>query len=321
MDDTTASQGSPRITRRSMVKATAATAAAAAIGVGVPSTPAAADAGRKNFLFVHGAWHTAAHWNRVAGQLAARGHCVAAVDLPGSGLNASYPSSYLRNDFAALATEVSPIAGIHLEDYRRAVAGQVADLARRGGKVTLVGHSFGGLTITRVAESVPQLIERLVYLSAYVPVAFSNGAAYGALPEGQSGISGAVIVSDPATTGAMRINPRNGDPDYVEKGRLAFYNDVSTDEYVRFAAYLNPDLPVAVALDEARGTPQRWGRVRRTFIRCSEDHTVPPALQDRMIAEADEATPRNPFVVHTLASSHSPFASMPDALADVLAAG
>jgi hypothetical protein len=87
------------------------------------------------------------------------------------------------------------------------------------------------------------------------------------------------------------------------------------------AAYLNPDVPVAVALDEARGTPQRWGRLPRTFIRTGNDQTVPPALQDRMIAEADEATPRNLFQVHTLPSSHSPFASMPDALGEVLSDG
>jgi hypothetical protein len=56
-------------------------------------------------------------------------------------------------------------------------------------------------------------------------------------------------------------------------------------------------------------------------VRCTEDHTIPLALQDRMIAEADAATPGNPFTVHTLASSHSPFASMPDRLAKVLDSG
>ena len=85
----------------------------------------------------------------------------------------------------------------------------------------------------------------------------------------------------------MRINPRNPDPEYVEKGRLALYGDVSTEEYLRFAAYFNPDLPLAVAFDDARGTPERWGTVPRTFIRTTEDRTVPLALQDRMIAEAD----------------------------------
>ena len=42
------------------------------------------------------------------------------------------------------------------------------------------------------------------------------------------------------------------------------------------------------------------------------------AIQDRMIADADELTPHNRFDVHTLPSSHSPFASMPDRLAAVL---
>jgi hypothetical protein len=120
-------------------------------------------------------------------------------------------------------------------------------------------------------------------------------------------------------TGAMRINPRNVDPDYVEKGRLALYGDVSTDEYLKFAAYFNPDLPLPVAFEDARGTAERWGSIPRTFIRTSEDRTIPPALQDRMIADADAAIPDNRFDVRTLESSHSPFASMPDRLAEVLA--
>jgi hypothetical protein len=74
-----------------------------------------------------------------------------------------------------------------------------------------------------------------------------------------------------------------------------------------------------VAFEDARGTAERWGAIPRTFIRTSEDRTIPPALQDRMIADADAATPENRFDVHTLPSSHSPFASMPDRLAEVLA--
>ena len=57
----------------------------------------------------------------------------------------------------------------------------------------------------------------------------------------------------------------------------------------------------------------------RTFVRTTQDQTIPLALQDRMIAEADELTPGNRFDVHSLASGHSPFASMPDRLAAVLA--
>jgi pimeloyl-ACP methyl ester carboxylesterase len=270
-----------------------------------------------NVLLIHGAWHSAAHWNKVAEELSARGHRVHAMDLPGSGLEADYPAAYLRNDFAALASEASPIGDVHLADYSDAIVREVRGLARHG-KVTLVGHSFGGLAITRAAEAVPELIERLVYLTAYVPAQQASGAALAGLPEGASSISGAILIGDPMTTGAMRINPRSSDPDYVENGRLALYGDVSTDEYLRFAAYCNPDLPLAVAFDDARGTVERWGSVPRTFIRTTEDRTVPLALQDRMIAEADALTPDNPFDVRSIASSHSPFASMPDRLAGVL---
>jgi pimeloyl-ACP methyl ester carboxylesterase len=273
--------------------------------------------GRKSFLFVHGAWHAAAHWNKVAEHLTTMGHRVHAIDLPGSGLDAGYPQAYLSGDREALASEPSPIGDVHLSDYSTAIVGEGRRLAEHG-KVTLVGHSFGGLAITRAAEEVPELIERIVYLTAYVPVSVATGAELAGLPEGQTSISGAILVGDPTKTGSMRINPRNADPDYVEKGRAALYNDVSTEEYVQFAAYFNPELPLAVAFEDARGTVAKWGRVPRTFIRLTEDHTVPLALQDRMIADADALTPRNRFDTRTLKSSHSPFASMPERLAEVL---
>ena len=272
----------------------------------------------RSFLFVHGAWHTAMHWHRVTDRLVAMGPRAAAIDLPGSGLDAAYPAAFLQGDFAALRTEASALGDVRLDDYVAAVTAQLTEMVRYG-TVTLVGHSFGGLTITRVAEAVPHLVRRLVYVTAYVPVNQRSGAEISMLPEGGTSLSGSVLVGDPAKTGAMRINPRDPDPDYVEKARAAFYNDLSTEEFLRYAACLNPDLPLAVCMDDARGTPQRWGTVPRAFVRTTEDHTIPLALQDRMIAEADAATPANRFVVRTLASSHSPFASMPDDLATVLA--
>jgi pimeloyl-ACP methyl ester carboxylesterase len=210
------------------------------------------------------------------------------------------------------------VGGIHLADYADAITSQLTRMARHG-KVTLVGHSFGGLAITLAAEAAPDLIGRLVYLTAYVPVPnLPNGVALASLPEGQTSISGAILIGDPRVTGAQRINPRDADLAYVAKGRQALCNDVSTETYLRFAVYCNPDLPLAVAFDNAHGTPERWGRIPRTFIRCTEDHTIPLALQDRMIGEADAVTPDNTFQVDTLASSQSSFASMPDKLAAVL---
>ena len=55
---------------------------------------------RHTYLLVHGAWHSAAHWNRVAEHLTARGHRVDAIDLPGSGLDARYPHGHPLRDEA-----------------------------------------------------------------------------------------------------------------------------------------------------------------------------------------------------------------------------
>jgi pimeloyl-ACP methyl ester carboxylesterase len=299
--------------RRTFIAGTGVALAGAA---GTASQAASTD-DQQNFLFVHGAWHSSTHWNEVAERLVAMGHRAFAIDLPGSGLNAAYPQSYLRNDFAAFATEPSPVANIGLADYTNAVTAQVEKMAEHG-KVTLVGHSMGGLTITRVAETVPHLLRRLVYVAAYVPVNLASANDYSQLPENQTGISGAIVVADPVATGAVRINPRNGDPEYLERGRQALYNDLSAEDYLKYAVAFNPDLPVRVGVEDARGTAQRWGKVPRLFVRTTEDHTVPLPLQDRMIREADAATPRNKFVVRSLPSSHSPFASMPDRLVTVL---
>ena len=99
----------------------------------------------KNFLFVHGAWHAAAHWNGVVERLVKMGHRAFAIDLPGSGLNARYPQSYLRNDFTALASEPSPVAGIHLADYADAITTQLVSMGARARRHRGLEKSGGGL--------------------------------------------------------------------------------------------------------------------------------------------------------------------------------
>jgi len=301
--------------RRDLLKQSSLFAAGAALSVSGRVNAAAPR--KKNFLLVHGAWHAAAHWNRLAKSLTAMGHNVFSIDLPGSGLNARYPKSYLSNDFVKLETEVSPAKDVHLSDYRDAIVAQIKELSKFG-KVTLVGHSFGGLAITLAGEAVPEKIARLVYLTAFVPTRFKSLSEYSVLPENSSTLASSIYIGDPSVIGAVRINPRSGDAAYVEKSRIAFYGDVPNEEFIGFASYLNPDLPLAAVNDDARGTAQRWGAVPRTFIRCTQDRALPIELQDRMIAEADAMTPANKFDVKTLEASHSPFASMPDVLAGVL---
>ena len=306
--------------RRNFMQGMAGVVGGAVAGVGASACGGsnAAVSPDVSYLFIHGAWHTSLCWNSVLAKMAAAGKRVYAIDLPGAGLRAKFPQAYLTQDTTALLTETSPLKDIGLQDYEDVAVAQVRAMASDGGKVILVGHSYGGCTITRVAEKVPELIQRIAYLTAHVPAQRKTVFELMSLPEGATGLSANTQIGDPAVTGAVRINNRNANPEYVEKCRQCFYNDVSTADFIPFAATLMPDVSLKGFLDDARGTPERWGKLPRTYIRCTLDNAIPIALQDRFIAEADALTPGNKFEQYTLVSSHSPFASMPNELAALL---
>ncbi|MFG2832412.1 hypothetical protein ACGFWI_33970 [Streptomyces sp. NPDC048434] len=69
----------------------------------------------------------------------------------------------------------------------------------------------------------------------------------------------------------------------------------------------------AVMMSDARGHADTWGTIARTYIRLTDDRSLPVAMQDRLVAEADALTPDNPFDVHTLATSHVGYFPPPNA--------
>ncbi|AFE08677.1 hydrolase, alpha/beta fold family protein [Corallococcus coralloides DSM 2259] len=285
-------------------------------GLGHAATPTKTPSKPRTFLLVHGAWHNALHWTRVSEALTAKGHRVVAIDLPGHGLNARFPASYLTGDAARFKEERSPLADVTLDDCADTVVAALEKL-RGGPKPVLVGHSAGGTVITRAAEKAPQLMERLVYLSAYVPLRLQSASAYGALPEAHTPYSAPLFIGDAAKLGAVRINPR-GDAAYRQALHAGFYHDVDAADFLPFALTLTPDIPVSLWIGKVGATKERWGRIPRSYVRCAQDRALAPALQDLMIREADAFTPGNAFTVDTLDTSHSPFASQPQKLAALL---
>ncbi|SEM10319.1 Alpha/beta hydrolase family protein [Stigmatella aurantiaca] len=302
--------------RRNLLKGTMLVTAALPL-VGSSEAHAAPRSGSKTFVLVHGAWHNSLHWGRVAQHLSGLGHRVVSLDLPGHGLNACYPSAYLSGAWARLAEEPSPVRDITLEACALAVVNALQSL-QGGARPILVGHSVGGAVITRAGELAPERVGRLVYLTAYCPVRLKVPSAYGELPEAKTEHGNSLFVGNPATLGAARINPR-GDAAYLEALRAAYYNDVETQAFLPFALALTPDLPLGLWTSECVVTRERWGRIPRSYIRCTLDRATTPAIQDLMIREADAFTPGNRFEQKTLESSHSPFASQPGRLAEVLA--
>ena len=271
------------------------------------------------YVLVHGGWHNQAHWNKVTPILEAAGCRVLTLDLPGAGANTVAPKSLSVRpfDLAAFAAEPSPVAGVTQEERTHAVVALVRKAASFSDKVILVGHSAGGMTISAVAEEVPELIAAVVYLAGFL---VPNGLSLLAMLPHEtmtSALSLGLFVGDPAEIGATRINPGPSDDAYRSLLKASFYADVTEADFAQAASQLHCDEPNGGALAPSEITPGRFGSVPRHYIRTTQDCAVPLAGQDYMIAAVDDML-GGATITHTLHSSHSPFLSQPEALSKIL---
>src|ERR1700680_2292671 len=102
------------------------------------------------FVLVHGAWHGAWCWRRVARLLTATGHDVFSPTLTG----VAERSHLLRPD-------------IDLDTHIRDVVNEMRWQELRD--VVLVGHSYAGMVISGVAEKMEGAIGSFVMLDAFLP--------------------------------------------------------------------------------------------------------------------------------------------------------
>jgi pimeloyl-ACP methyl ester carboxylesterase len=254
--------------------------------------------------------------------LALLGHRSLPVELPGHGFDAIFPAGYdCPQDLDALATARSPLADLTLTDYVEHTTATVRAAAAHG-PVVLAGHSLGGSVVTGVANAAPELLAHIVYVAAFCCVDLPSLLAYAQTPENAESLARTapeVGVGDPTLTGAMRTNPRTGDPRDLDTLAAILMADLDSARVPAVLTYATqPDESIRVALADARVDEATWGRVRRTYIRTTLDRALPLALQNRMITEADRLTPQNPFNVFTLDSSHLAPITRPAELASVL---
>jgi pimeloyl-ACP methyl ester carboxylesterase len=108
-----------------------------------------------DFVLVQGAWIGGWYWRPIAQTLRKLGHEAYVPTLTGLGERIHLMSPSINLD-THIADVVNLIKWEELSD------------------IVLVGHSYGGMVVTGVADALPDRIKSLVYLDAFVP---GNGEA------------------------------------------------------------------------------------------------------------------------------------------------
>jgi pimeloyl-ACP methyl ester carboxylesterase len=277
---------------------------------------------RPAVLLVHGSWLGSWCYSDLAAQLHAKGISAFTLDLPGHTLAAKFPPSFLQRpiDLAAFSSEPSPLAAIGLQDYVTTLLSTLDKLTAEGfTSITVLGHSMAGIPLTAAAEQAPRKFARLVYLSAFMPVSAAPAATYLSLPENAASQVMAMLRADPTVVGALRLDTGSTDATYAANLKTMFCADATANEFPAIAHLMQPDDPIQPFATPTGATVGGWGTVPRTYIGCTQDNVLPPALQRKFVAEADLLSPANKTDFRTFASSHTPFFSQPAALAALVA--
>ncbi len=230
----------------------------------------------QTYVLVHGALLGEFSWTQVERQLVADGNTVITLDLPGHG------------------ADQTPVDQITLNSYRDAVVAAIGERSN----VVLVGHSFGGVVVSQVAEAIPSRISKLVYLAAFIPQTGESANSL-SMMDSQS-LFGKYVTPTPTT---LVFNPDGIQP--------VFCNDCGAGDVAMLKAKLRPE-PLVPFATPVTLTAERYGSVAKYDILTRQDHAVSFPFQKTLQA-------RGKFVKSIeLDSSHVPFFSQPDVLSKAL---
>jgi pimeloyl-ACP methyl ester carboxylesterase len=196
------------------------------------------------FVLVHGSWHDGSAWKPVIDQLEAKGHQAFAPTIAGHGKGVD------KNVNHAQCTQsiVDYILDKDLTD------------------IVLLGHSFGGTIIAKVAEAIPHRIRRLIFFNAFV---FKDGESLinNIPPDSQALFDNLARESDNRTI----MMP-------FEVWREVFINDADLELARSSYAQLSPEpyQPFSDKLDlkQFYSLP-----IPKSYLYCTEDNVLPQGEQ------------------------------------------
>lgn len=232
------------------------------------------------FVLVHGSWHGAWCWEEITPRLEKAGHRVIVLDLPGHG------------------KDHTSVSEINLKSYTDRLS---TVLENESEKVILVGHSMAGLVISQTAEYLPDKIEKLVYLCAYLPENGQNLFQIAQNEKKEKDSPTIVIINEDQTL--MHLKD--------ELIKDSFYGDCAEEDVIKAKEKLCIE-PLAPFFDLVHLTNTRFGMIPRYYIETLRDKAISIGLQRDMV----NTSPCNQVI--TMDSDHSPFFSHPEELSSHL---
>jgi len=194
------------------------------------------------FVLIHGSWRGGWAWERVVRHLSEKGHRAYAPTLPGHG-----PGVVRR--------------GITHQDCVSAVVTQIEQQGLDN--VILVGHSFGGTVVQKVAEQLPDRVARTVFLDALILE--HNDCVFDNLPADYIALFDTLARASSDNT--MLIP--------WEIWRDNFIQDVPESLARSFWEQLSPE-PNQVNLDKLDLKRFYTLAIPESFICCHQDKALPP---------------------------------------------
>jgi pimeloyl-ACP methyl ester carboxylesterase len=224
------------------------------------------------YVLVHGSFHGGWCWQKVARLLRQSGHEVYTPTLTGLG------------ERSHLATPQTGL-DLHIQDILQTLENE--DLH----KVVLVGHSYAGLVMAGVAELVPEHIERLVFLDAFIP--HDGKSAFDLMP----GIQAPWTQMAAAQGDGWRVPPMSAEEFGITNPAEAAWTQ----------SRLTP-MPLLTHQQRVHLTSSQARKLPRTYILCTQFGFSSIAREARSLG----------WDYFQLETGHDAMITMPDELAQVL---
>jgi pimeloyl-ACP methyl ester carboxylesterase len=226
-----------------------------------------------NVIVAHGAWSSGWAWKKVRPLMAAAGHQFFVPSYTGLG-----ERGHLANPSNDLETHIQDVLGvIQCEELR---------------DIVLIGHSYGGIVATGVADRARDRIAQLIYLDAFVPK--DGQALIDLVPERER-----IRMRDAVKNGdGWRLPPNPSSPDTSPED-LAWVNRHRLSQSIKCF-----EQPVGL---------QGGLTVPRGYIYCTVGGEHRPFTQF-----AEHAKRESDWRSYEIEATHSPNVTAPEALVKVL---